>query len=178
MHRSGFIVIRCLLSVAMVTAVGLTPLLAAEHAHEAPVANTRTTITLGGELKSAEFGREALAKLPRHTVRATAHGVSANYEGVDLIDVLSQAGAPTGDKLRGKALSLYVRVIAADGYQVPFALAELEPAFRGNKVLLVDRRDGVAIDGIDGPFRLVAPDEKRPGRWIRQVVSIDLIRAP
>jgi len=30
----------------------------------------------------------------------------------------------------------------------------------------------------DGPFRVVAPGEKRPARWIRQVTAIDLLRAP
>jgi len=99
--------------------------------------------------------------------------------GTNLIDVLAQVGAPSGEKLRGKDLALYVRVRAADGYQVVYALAELDPLFRGDDVpLLTHQCEGKPLDAKDGPFRIVAPGEKRPARWIRQVTAIDLLRAP
>lgn len=135
-------------------------------------------VRIGGEVgKPLVLDAAALAKLPRSTVKATAHGVEGEWEGVPLIEVLRAAGAPVGDVLRGPNLQLYVRISAADGYRVVYALTELDPKFRDDGVILADRRDGRPMAGDEGPFRLIAPREARPGRWVRQVIAIDVLRA-
>jgi hypothetical protein len=83
-----------------------------------------------------------------------------------------------GEKLRGKNLSLYVCVRTRDGYQAVFALAELDPGFRDAEVILADRHDGKVLDAKEGPFRIIVAGEKRPARWVREVTSIDVLRAP
>ena len=148
------------------------------HRHAAAVANTATTVAVGGNVTTPlVLDRPALAAMARRTVRAGAHGVEGEYGGVALFDVLRAAGAPLGDALRGPNLALYVRITAADGYRVVYALAELDPKFRDDGVLLVDTRDGKPLDAVEGPFRLVAPVEKRPGRWVRQVTRIDVLES-
>ncbi|MBN8481450.1 MAG: molybdopterin-dependent oxidoreductase [Xanthomonadales bacterium] len=148
------------------------------HRHAEPAANAATTLAVGGEVaRPLALDRSALAVMPRHVVRAGAHGVESEFAGVALIDVLRAAGAPLGEALRGPNLALYVRITAADGYRVVYALAELDPKFRDDGVLLVDTRDGKPLDAAEGPFRLVAPAEKRPGRWVRQVTRIDVLKA-
>ena len=67
---------------------------------------------------------------------------------------------------------------AADGYRAVFALAELDPGFRGDVPIITASCDGKALDAKDGPLRLVVPGEKRPARWVRQVTAIDVLRAP
>src|ERR1700730_17613967 len=67
---------------------------------------------------------EDLAKLPQQTVKASEHGNCATFEGVLWNDVLVLVNAPTGEKLRGKALTQYLLVEARDGYRVVFALPE------------------------------------------------------
>lgn len=117
-----------------------------------------------------------LAALARHTVRASDHGrPPAEYRGVRLIDVLQLAGVQAGPTLRGPRLAEAVLVEARDGYRVVFALAELDSAFTEKQVLLVDQKDGAALDAEAGPWRLVIPDEKRPARWIRQVTRISVV---
>ena len=128
--------------------------------------------------KPTTFDAAALAKLPQHTVTAEAHGKKVTCDGVNLSDVVAKAGAPQGEALRGKALTMYVRVSGSDGYRVVYSLAELDPAMHDNVPILTARCDGAALDAKDGPFRIVYPGEKRPARWIRQVTSIDLLRAP
>lgn len=120
-----------------------------------------------------------IAKLPRRSVRAKDHdGKEAAYEGVELGEVLKLAGAPLGEELRGKNLALYLVVDAADGYRAVFALSELDRAFTEQRViLLADRRDGKALSGDEGRLRIVVPDEKRHGRWVRQVVSLTIRRS-
>lgn len=151
---------------------------AESHRHAQPAANRLTTVAVGGEVaRPLVLDRAALAAMARRTVRASAHGVEGEYGGVALFDVLRAAGAPLGEALRGPNLALYVRIAAADGYRVVYALAELDPKFRDDGVLLVDTRDGKPLDAGEGPFRLVAPAEKRPGRWVRQVTRIDVLKA-
>jgi len=150
------------------------PLLARE-----PVPSVEATVAVGGEVSTPlRVDRAMLAKMPRQKVTASAHHVSGEWEGVPLLDVLRAAGAPLGDALRGPNLALYVRVSASDGYRVVYALAELDPKFRGSQVLLVDRHDGKPLDAGEGPFRIVSVGEARPGRWVRNVTAIDVLRAP
>lgn len=165
-----------LMLVAML-AIGLC----SHHAFaEAPASTASTAaVAVGGEVATPlQLDAAALAKLPRQRVEASAHGVTGVWEGVALVDLLRAAGAPVGDALRGANLRLYVRIRAADGYRVVYALAELDPGFREATVILADRRDGKPLDAKEGPFRIVAAGEKRPGRWVRNVTAIDLLRAP
>jgi hypothetical protein len=95
-----------------------------------------------------------------------------------LIDVLKNAGVPAGDALRGAELSRYIVVTGVDGYRAVFALAELDPAFTDHPALLADRRDGAALADNARPFVVVTPGDKRPTRWVRQAIRIDVQRAP
>lgn len=117
------------------------------------------------------------ASLPRSGVSAIAHGKELACEGVSLPDLLRNAHAlPAG--LDGPALASYVLVAARNGHRVVYSLAELDPALGGNLVLLADRCNGQALADEDGPLRLIAPGESNPARWVRQVHSITVVRAP
>ncbi len=95
-----------------------------------------------------------------------------------VIEVLKLAGVKFGEDLRGKSLALYLLVEAADGYRAVFALPELDPASTDKMVLLADKHDGKSLDDKEGPLRIVVPDEKRQARWVRQVTSLVIKRAP
>ncbi len=144
-----------------------------------PAGPSGQVVSVGGEVVTQlRLDLAALSRLPRQQVEASAHDVSGTWEGVSLADILGVAGVATGDKLRGKNLSLYVRITAADDYHAVFSLAELDPGVRDAKVILADHHDGKLLDAKEGPFRIIAVGEKRPVRWVRQVVSIDVLRAP
>jgi hypothetical protein len=120
-----------------------------------------------------------LEKLPRLKVEATDHdGRKARFEGWALGDVLALAGVPRGRQLRGPALATFVTASAGDGYWVVFALSELDPSITDKVVLLADRRDGAPLPASEGPLRVVVPAEKRPARWIRQVVAFAIGNPP
>ena len=119
-----------------------------------------------------------LATLPREAVTATAHGKTLQCEGVALPALLRAANALSPEPLRGGQLANYVLVTARDGYRAVFSLAELEPTLGNRKVLLVDRCGGQPLGDDDGPLRLIAPEESRPARWVRQVQSITVVTAP
>lgn len=118
-----------------------------------------------------------LAKMPRITV--TLHeknGASAVYEGVPLREILRKAGAPFGKQLRGKALASYVLASASDGYEVTYALPELDPEFKdSDKIIVADRRDGKPIEGNQGPLRIVNGDDKIPARSLRMLEKLQVV---
>jgi DMSO/TMAO reductase YedYZ molybdopterin-dependent catalytic subunit len=119
-----------------------------------------------------------LGKLPRSAVRGKDHdGKESEFEGTPLIEVLKLAGVKFGEGLRGKNLALYLVVEASDGYRAVYALPELDPAYTDKVIMLVDRRDGKALDAKEGPLRIVVPDEKMRARWARQVTGLVIRRA-
>jgi hypothetical protein len=130
-----------------------------------------------GAGKSISLTAEDLKKLEQHTVKTMDHGTTATFEGVLLADVLAKADVPAGEKIRGKALALYLLVEAADGYRAVFALPEMDSAFTDRKIYLVTKRDGQALSEKEGPFRIVVPDEKRAARWVRQVTALKVKQA-
>ncbi len=123
--------------------------------------------------QSVELAVHDLDAMARETVNVVdERGKHATYTGVPLIEILGRVGTPTGKDLRGKQVALYVLVGASDGYHAVFALAELDPAFTDRRVLLVDQRDGKKLGPAEGPFRIIAPGEKRHARWVHNVTSL------
>ena len=121
-----------------------------------------------------------LQKMPRKklTVVNPHDKKTENYEGVLLEELLRKAGLPQGENLRGPALASYVLAEAADGYRVVFSLAELDSGILDSEVMVADTMDGAPLGDKLGPFRLVAPHEKRPARWVRMLKSITVSRVP
>lgn len=136
-------------------------------------------LTVGGEVeKPLKLSLSDLLKFPRRSVQAKDHdGKEHRYEGIELREILRQAGVKQGKELRGKALALFLLVEAADNYQAVFALPELDPEYTDRVVLLVDKQDSQPLSSAHGPFRIVVPDEKIFARWVRQVKSLTILRA-
>jgi hypothetical protein len=147
------------------------------YAQAAP-ATTATVRVLVDGAAPLTLDRNALAKLPRTSIDTPAihHEAAAHWQGVSLEQVLQQAGAPSGEQLRGHGMATIVRVTASDNYQVVFSLGELDPMLGNEQVILADTQDGQPI-GKDGPFRLVVPGDKRPARWIHNVTTIEVTRS-
>jgi len=136
-------------------------------------AESRLLVSYGGSQKELFAGD--LAKLPAVEIETSDHGQSHRYHGIAVRDVLMLVNAPLGEKLRGPANALVVKVRAADGYVSAFALAEFDAAFREQTILLVDAQDGKPLPDHSGPLRLVCPGDKRGARWVRQVISMEIV---
>jgi hypothetical protein len=115
-------------------------------------AMTRTTVTVHNEHSKAD----------------------ESYSGVRLADLLGKMGAPLGHDLRGVALSGYVVATGSDGYVAVIALAEADPTFHSGEVIVADTMNGAPLDAKSGPFKLVVTEDKRPARWVRNLISIEL----
>jgi Oxidoreductase molybdopterin binding domain len=97
------------------------------------------------------------------------------FAGVALVDLLSRAGVPSGDDLENKDLTKIVLVTGADGHRVAFALAEVDRGFTDRVILVADSKDGKPLPADAAPYQLVVPGEKRPGRWVRRIIAIDVV---
>jgi DMSO/TMAO reductase YedYZ molybdopterin-dependent catalytic subunit len=119
-----------------------------------------------------------LKAMPRKTLRVeNAHSKKTEvYEGVLVEALLQMAGVPQGEQMRGQAMATYVLVEAADNYRALFSLAEFNSSFQDSEIILADTMDGAPIGGALGPFRLVAPHEKRPARWVEMVKSLTVVK--
>ncbi len=119
-----------------------------------------------------------IAALPQVQAEGRAHGQRLECSGVSLAALLRASGALPDGPLRGAQLARVVVATARDGYRVAFSLAELDPATGGHEVLLSRRCNGADLPAEDGPWRLLAPRDARPARWVRQVESIRVVDAP
>ena len=137
-------------------------------------------LTVGGEVaQPLKTSRADLDKFSRQTIRAKDHdGKEYKYEAVAMRDILEKAGLKFGEALRGKALATYLLVEATDGYQAVYALPEFDPPTNDRLILLADRQDGAAFTDKAGPLKIIAPGDKTHARWVRQVKSMTIVRAP
>jgi len=136
-------------------------------------------LTIAGDITNPlTLTKADLAKMPRTSVTVPGEGTdeTTTYEGVLLYDILKEAGAPLGKQLMGKALASYVLAEARDGYQVVYTLAELDPSFTGNKIIVADTINGKPLFQYQGPLRLVVPGEKKAARSIRMLEKITVVR--
>lgn len=124
------------------------------------------------------LSKDDFARLPRLEQRVKGHdGKESIYSGVALTELLGRVTAPLGSQLRGKALAHYLLVQATDGYQVVFALPELDSAFTKQVIFLADRRDGQPLSGDQGPYQVIVPNEEKHARWVRQVTVLKVLSA-
>ena len=133
------------------------------------------------DLKVTVAGRDTvtlspkdLAALPRAKATIMVKGAAVTYEGVRLDAVLAQAGVVQGERLMGRYLNQVVIARAADGFFSLLSLAETDPAYRANPVVVADTVGGHRLDDREGPYRLVVDGDLRPSRSPRQLVSIEV----
>ncbi|MES2810146.1 MAG: molybdopterin-dependent oxidoreductase [Bacteroidota bacterium] len=135
------------------------------------------TVKVGGEvttpltIDATTFAKYTQVKVSRKDKEGKDH----IYTGVTLSDILTKAGATLGDALKGKNLTKYLLVEAADNYQAVFALAELDKAYTDRAIILANTVDGKPLPEGEGPFRIIVQDEKKPARCVRQVVKLTVL---
>ena len=143
---------------------------------QAPAASTRLKIS-GDVGKTLSLEPADLKALPRARVEVKAEDGTVNiYEGVLVGELLKRAGVPLGAELRGNAIATYVVANASDGYQVVFSLAELDPAFTSNDIIVADTVDSKPLLAPQGPLRIVAPKDSRATRSIRMLERLEVVR--
>jgi hypothetical protein len=162
----------------LIALLGVFALLPGDYSVLLPVAAQAVTPTVLEVVGPTPLSLTAsdLDKMPRATATLTADGNTTTYEGVLLYDILVKAGVPFGRAMTGKPMASYLIATGKDGYQVVFALAEMDPMFSGAKVIIADKADGAPLPGPQLPFRIVAPEDKMHARSIYSLVKLEVVR--
>ena len=111
----------------------------------------------------------ALPSLDVTTVAVTGHGGQSiaprQYSGARLFGLIDGAGIRLDPEVNEPFLSKVVVATSADGHAVIVAGGEIEPRFMNGDII-------ITADG--GGLRLMVPFDRKPGRWAKDLVSIEL----
>ncbi len=137
----------------------------------------QTLFTISGDVPTPlQVSAADLTQMPHEKATFEHDGQNATYEGVLLYDLLVKAGVPFGKAMTGKPMASYLLLTSRDGYQVVFALPELDPKFAGARVILADKRNGEVLPEKEQPLRIIAPQDKMKARSTYAVVKAEVIR--
>lgn len=183
-QKPNFVLHCAALFVPLALVLFIPTALFAQQAPAAPSSPATPPTSPSDELRVSAYTKNESLKLkvadlkamPRTTVSVHNEHAKADetYTGVRLADLLAKMGAPLGHDLRGVGLSAYIVATGSDGYVAVIALAEADPSFHSGEVIVADTLNGAALDAKSGPFKLVVTEDKRPARWVRNLVSIEL----
>jgi hypothetical protein len=145
-----------------------------DHGSKPALPSGPLKITFGD--KSAQWTPATLAALPHNTLTLYNEHTKTTqtYSGVPLIDLLKPLGVP--DKPHGRDFRLYLVAEGSDQYRVVYSVSEVTPDVHDATVMVADSMDGKPIQD-NGPLQLVATGEKRPARWVRNLVAIRVLTA-
>jgi DMSO/TMAO reductase YedYZ molybdopterin-dependent catalytic subunit len=135
---------------------------------------TTTQFQLSGAVaKPATFDLAALQALP--VVTRTVG--STTYTGVSLWDLLNAAGIQTSSTVKNDLLGFYLIATGSDGYRVILSLAELSPDFGNQPDIVAYEMNGAPLT-TTGFARLVIPGDGKAGRYVSNLVALEVISAP
>jgi len=122
-----------------------------------------------------------LQRYPASTLRvaflAGNASTQAEFTGVPLWTLVSAAGVQTDPRRKNDLLRKYVLVTGSDGYQAVIAVAEMLQDYGNQPILVAYQRDGTALGADEGMARLIVPGDKRGGRYVDNIVRIEVRNA-
>jgi pimeloyl-ACP methyl ester carboxylesterase len=143
-------------------------------AQDGPAALLTVTLADG---RQRRYTLAELQALPQERAPAQRRdGSRFDALGVSVTSLLKLSGLDLAQNLGGGQVVGHALVArAADGYRAVFGLAEVDPHF-GHPPLIVSWAldDGRPLPPGAGPLQLVSTGESRPGRWVRQLVALDV----
>ncbi len=167
--------VSCLLSALLLAAThGAIAQSAPAEAKTAATMPTTLTLTGAGD-KTLTLTQADLDALPQTTASFTQDGTEYTYSGPLLYDVLKKEGVAFGHDMTGAPMASYLLASAIDGYQVVYSLAEFDPAFAGEKIIVADKVNNGPLPNRQLPFRLVVPGDKMHARSMFSVVKLDVV---
>jgi hypothetical protein len=142
-------------------------------------------LSLTGQVADPTIVTPATLQALNQSVTETATYTSGSgpttdtYTGVSLWDVIQDAGLLTDPSIKNDLLRYVVVATGSDGYRVAVSLGEISPNF-GNQQDLVayaDTGKQLGVGGADGAMRLIVPGDHAGGRYVSNLVSLQVIDA-
>lgn len=150
-------------------------------AGSAIAAGTTTAFSLtGGVSNPGSYSLSTLQALPAITQTVSFLGGGATqthtYTGASLWGIVNGAGIVTSGA-KGDILNKYILATGSDGYRVVYSLSEINPTYgnRPDLVAYAETLNGVSAPlGADGFARTTAPNDARGGRYVSNLVNLDV----
>ena len=142
-------------------------------------------VELYGKVESPSIVTPASLQFMNQSITETATYASATgevtdtYTGVSLWTLIQNAGLLTDPSIKNDLLRFGVVATGSDGYRAFISLGEIDPAF-GNQPDLVayaDTGGQLGPSGRDGALRLVVPGDHAGGRYVSNLVSLQVVDA-
>lgn len=113
------------------------------------------------------------------TYMSGAGEATDTYTGVPLWTLIEDAGLLTDPSIKNDLLGFAVVATGSDGYRAIVSLGEIAPAFGGQPDLVAyaDTAGQLGAGGRDGAMRLVIPGDEAGGRYVSNLVSLEVIKA-
>lgn len=105
--------------------------------------------------------------------------VTDTYTGVSLWTLIQNAGLLTDLSVKNDLLHFGVVATGSDGYRAFISVGEIDPVF-GNQPDLVAYKDSggqLGPNGPDGALRLIVPGDVAGGRYVSNLVSLQVVDA-
>jgi len=139
-----------------------------------PVAAQSPALVLEGKVKQPQhWTLDDLKKMSATNADVSFQGkhgvVTGHFTGV-LLWALIEAAGGIDDSGKSAELRHAIRVTAKDNYVVVTSTGEIAPEFGAKAAIVAYQRDGKPLDD----FRLIMPGDKRGGRNVRDVTSINI----
>ena len=118
------------------------------------------------------------------TFVTTSNGTT--YGGVSLWTLLNSTGIMTDPNVKNDILSKFVMATGSDGYDTLISLGEIDPEFGNQPDLIAYEKyvngnptlfgslDPSDSDSLNGFARLIVPGDTKAGRWVSNLVSLDV----
>ena len=99
---------------------------------------------------------------------------TGKYTGVQLWDLLQEAGVKLDPARNSGKLRKYVVMTGSDGYDAVFSYGELDPDFGAEVVLIAYAKDGQPLAPGEGMARTVTGTDKRGGRLVSNLIRVEV----
>jgi hypothetical protein len=137
-----------------------------------------TVFRVTGDVRDpTSFDLQKLEELPvanqNVTYFAAGTVVTQSFTGALLWDLLQSVGIIVDPNIKNDILRKIVIVTGSDGYQSVFGAGEINPTFGGTQIMVAYAADGQPL-GQDGFARIVAPGDKAGGRFVSNIVKIEV----
>src|SRR5208337_1498365 len=127
---------------------------------------------------------ETLAALNQSTTETATYlagstPVTDTYTGVSLWTLIQDAGLLTNPAIKNDLLGFAVVATGSDGYRAVISLGEIAPNFghQPDLVAYADTAGQLGPGGSDGALRLIVPGDVAGGRYVSNLVSLQVIDA-
>ena len=168
---------RTLLVAALLVGVGAPTL----HAQQCP-GGVSSTFEVAGEVNKPQlFDLDKLSKTfspaqENVTYFAAGSVVTESFTGVllwVLLNLPPVGGIVTNSNIKNDILHKVIVVTGTDCYQSVFGAGEIDPFFGGSQIIVAYATGGASL-GSAGFARIAAPGDKAGGRFVSNVIEIEV----